>query len=87
VERTSAQGRAIATEQSVDAEAALRWWTSGATRSAFLEGERGSIAPGLRADLVLLDRDPVACPTQELQSTRVKQVWIGGAPMLEDSGT
>ncbi|MRH87492.1 amidohydrolase family protein [Nocardia sp. SYP-A9097] len=40
--------------------------------------DRGTIAPGLRADLVLLDGDPVA----DIRATRaIRGIWCGGVPM------
>ncbi|MFP5071095.1 amidohydrolase family protein [Pseudonocardia nantongensis] len=40
--------------------------------------DRGRIAPGLRADLLLVDGDP----TVDLTATRaVRRVWIGGEPV------
>lgn len=50
----------------------------GATSKAaevFSLDDRGRIAPGLRADLVLVDGDPTA---DVAASRRVKEVWIGG---------
>jgi imidazolonepropionase-like amidohydrolase len=39
-------------------------------------GDRGIIAPGTRADLVLVDGDP----TQDIAATRaIRGVWIAGA--------
>ncbi|MFE3703107.1 hypothetical protein ACFXO7_35170, partial [Nocardia tengchongensis] len=37
--------------------------------------DRGAIAPGLRADLVLLDADPLA----DIAATRaIRAIWCGG---------
>lgn len=41
-------------------------------------GTRGSIEPGARADLALLDRDPVEVSTEEMLNTEVLGTWIGG---------
>jgi len=77
-ERRAASGRVVGTSQTVGAGDALRWWTAGAARAAFLEDERGAVRPGLRADLVLLARDPGACSPEELRSLAVRRVWAGG---------
>ena len=54
---------------------ALRGATS-ATASAFGMPDRGRVAPGMRADLLLVDGDP----TTDISTTRnVRGVWIGGA--------
>jgi predicted amidohydrolase YtcJ len=38
----------------------------------------GSIAPGKQADLVLLDRDVMAVPVEELRDTKVLWTMVGG---------
>ena len=42
------------------------------------EDEAGRIAPGLLADLVVLDRDPFAAPTAEIHEARVAATYVGG---------
>lgn len=42
------------------------------------EAERGSIGPGKLADLILVDRDPLTCPEDDLRSTRVLWTMVGG---------
>ncbi len=42
---------------------------------SFRLGDRGSIRPGLRADLVLVDGDPIA----DIRATRnIRRIWAGG---------
>ena len=77
VERTAASGRAVGPNQAVGVEDALRWWTSGAARAAFLEHERGAIRPGLRADLVLLPAGALNATPDDLRSMHVERVWRG----------
>ncbi|MBP8909809.1 MAG: amidohydrolase family protein, partial [Pseudoxanthomonas sp.] len=38
-------------------------------------------APGLRADFVVLDRDPLAVPPAELDSLKVQATWVDGEPV------
>ncbi len=56
--------------------AALRGATSGPAR-AYGMTDRGAIAPGLRADLVLVDGDPTATITA---TRRIAGIWRGGRP-------
>jgi hypothetical protein len=71
-------------EEALPAEAALAAWT---TTPAWLAGEedlRGRLAPGLAADLVVLDRDPLASE-EDLREARVLATmldgeWVHGAP-------
>lgn len=65
-------------EQRVDLETALRAYTIGAAWAAHVEQEVGSIAPGKRADLILLDKDLFAMPPAEIHSARVALTIFDG---------
>lgn len=65
---------ALLVDSGLTAAEALRAGTSLAARAFSLE-DRGAIAPGLRADLLLVDGDPVA----DISATRrVLRVWCAG---------
>ena len=64
--------------QKVDREAALAGFTTGAAYAGFAEDRVGRLAPGYRADFILVDRDPLAVTPTELRGTRVIETWIGG---------
>ncbi|MCL4672843.1 MAG: amidohydrolase family protein [Sphingomonadaceae bacterium] len=64
--------------QKVSREAALFAFTHGAAYAGFAESRFGRLAPGLWADFVLLDRDPLLATPQELRSIRVIETWVGG---------
>jgi predicted amidohydrolase YtcJ len=51
--------------QRVTRAEALRMWTADAARAIGWAGV-GTLAPGSHADLIVVDRDPPACPTAEL---------------------
>jgi predicted amidohydrolase YtcJ len=42
------------------------------------ESRRGRLRPGMLADLVVLNRDPVACEPEELTSLEVEATMVGG---------
>jgi predicted amidohydrolase YtcJ len=65
-------------EQRLSRIEALRMYTSSNARLHFEEREKGSIEPGKLADLILVDRDPLACPEQDLAATRVLRTMVGG---------
>jgi hypothetical protein len=65
-------------EQRVSVEEAL---TATITAPAWLardEHRRGKLVPGYLADLIVLDRDPLAIPTDELPEVRVVATMLGG---------
>ena len=57
---------------------ALRLYTINNAALHFEEGQKGSIEPGKLADLILVDRDPLTCPEDDLKSTRVIWTMVGG---------
>lgn len=61
--------------QRIPVEEALRAYTTGAAFSLFAEDELGEIAPGKRADLVVLSADPRTTPLEEI---RVEMTFVGG---------
>jgi predicted amidohydrolase YtcJ len=70
-------------EWSVSAEAALRMYTLGSAYSAFEEHQKGSIAPGKLADLVVLDANPCDVEPEALGDIRVRLTLVGGEPVFE----
>ena len=84
VNRTDRQGHPPGgwlPEQKLTAGQALRGFTFGAAYAAHDEAEVGRLAPGLRADFVILDRDPLAIPAAELDSLKVQATWVDGEPV------
>jgi predicted amidohydrolase YtcJ len=65
-------------EQAVTAEQALRATTVTPAWLEHQEHRRGTLAAGMLADLVLLDRDPLDCPPEELREVRVLATMVGG---------
>ncbi|WP_295638574.1 amidohydrolase [Novosphingobium sp.] len=57
---------------------ALAGYTSGAAYAGFAEQKFGRIAPGLRADFIFVDTDPMTASPAQVRATRVLEVWIGG---------
>jgi predicted amidohydrolase YtcJ len=65
-------------EQAVTVEEALHATT---VAPAWLEREehrRGRLVAGMLADLVVLDRDPLTCPPEELRDVTVMATMVGG---------
>jgi predicted amidohydrolase YtcJ len=53
-------------------------WLTGAER------ERGTLAPGMAADLVVLEGDPLTAPIEEVSDLTAKLTMVGGEIVHED---
>ncbi|MEJ2166399.1 MAG: amidohydrolase [Desulfobacterales bacterium] len=62
---------------------ALEMFTKTAAWSAFEEKEKGTIAPGKQADLVVLSADPFAAAADQIAGINISQVFVGGAGRVE----
>ncbi|NJD31150.1 MAG: amidohydrolase [Gammaproteobacteria bacterium] len=60
---------------------ALRGFTTDAAWAGFMEREVGRLAPGMRADFVVLDGDPLAVPPARLPKLKVLSTWLDGKPV------
>ncbi len=69
---------AINEAEGIGREDAIRMYTILNARLLFDEAETGSLEPGKRADLVLVDRDLLHCPVDEIPATRVLATWLDG---------
>ncbi len=84
--RKAASGATIGPNEAVDVLAALRWWTAGSARAAFLEAERGCLKPGAFADIVLLPAGALELPLEELAGCLPERVWRRGVDVTPDTG-
>ncbi len=82
VNRSYAGGRVLLPEQRLDLATALTAYTEGSARANGWR-DTGIIAPGMLADLAVLDRDPFAGPDDEIRLTQVAQTYVGGRLVFE----
>ncbi len=81
ISRTDANGEPFGgwfPQEAVSREAALAGFTADAAYAGFAEGRFGRLVPGERADFLLVDRDPLLSPPDEIRQMQVIEVWIGG---------
>jgi predicted amidohydrolase YtcJ len=71
-------------DQVLTREEALRGFTLDAAFAGFMEDTVGSLEPGKRADFVILDRDIMSIPTDEILRTRVVATYLDGAAVFTD---
>jgi predicted amidohydrolase YtcJ len=72
-------------EQRITREEAIRLYTINNAYLTFSENDRGSIEKGKLADLIVLDRDLLECPLEEMPQTQVLQTYVGGKQVFAKS--
>jgi predicted amidohydrolase YtcJ len=65
-------------DQRVSRLEALAGFTRGAAYAQFMENEVGTLKPGLRADFVILDADPMSVAVDRLDDIRPRKTFVDG---------
>lgn len=81
--RDAASRVAFVPGEAISVEAALRAYTVDAAASVHEEGEKGRLAAGLLADIVMLDTDLFTCAPAEIEDARVLLTVLGGAVVYD----
>jgi predicted amidohydrolase YtcJ len=85
ITRKMVNGEVLEPGQRITREEALRLYTTGPAWIQFAENERGSIEAGKLADLVVIDRDYLTVPEDEIRRIRPVMVIINGKVVVGDS--
>ncbi|MFZ0705280.1 MAG: amidohydrolase [Candidatus Korobacteraceae bacterium] len=70
-------------EQKLTIEQALAAYTTGSAYAEFMEKSKGTLAPGMLADFVVLDRDLTKVAPPEILKTKVLRTVVGGKTVYE----
>ncbi|MFY8071128.1 MAG: amidohydrolase [Pirellula sp.] len=65
-------------EQAITRQEAIRLYTLNNAYLTFEEDRKGSIESGKLADFIVLDRNILDCPLDQIASTRVLETYVGG---------
>ncbi len=65
-------------EQRITRAEAIRFYTLNNAYLTYEEREKGSLEAGKLADLIVLDRDILECPVDEIRDITVEQTYLGG---------
>jgi predicted amidohydrolase YtcJ len=76
--RTEVKGTQMGTQQRITRQEAIRLYTINGAYHTFEENIKGSIEPGKLADMIIIDRDILACPMDEIKDTEVLMTFLGG---------
>ena len=74
-------------EQRLSREQAIRLYTVNNAFLTFEEHRKGSLEPGKLADFIVLDRDILTCPVDEVKDIQVEATYLGGVPVYSRSGS
>jgi len=65
-------------EEALSREQALRFYTSNNAYLMFMENDIGSLEANKLADLIVIDRDLLTCPVDDIKDTKVQRTYVGG---------
>jgi predicted amidohydrolase YtcJ len=71
--------------QKLTIQQAIAAYTTGSAYAEFAEKQKGTVAPGMLADFVVLDRDLTAIPPEKILGTRVLRTVVGGMTVYESN--
>jgi predicted amidohydrolase YtcJ len=83
VTRNTTEGKVFNPEQRISREDALRMYTNGAAWVHFTEKENGSLEIGKLADLVVIDRDLLKVPVDQIKQIQPLMTIIDGRIVYE----
>jgi predicted amidohydrolase YtcJ len=70
-------------DQKLNMEQAIAAYTTGSAFAEFAEKNKGTLAPGMLADLVVLDTDITSVPPEKILGTKVLRTVVGGKTVYE----
>jgi predicted amidohydrolase YtcJ len=65
-------------EEKLSREQVIRFYTSNNAHLLFREKEIGSLEPGKFVDFIILDRDLLSCPVEDVRSASVVKTYLNG---------
>jgi predicted amidohydrolase YtcJ len=74
-------------EQKIGVEEALRAYTATAAYASFDEDLKGTLKPGLAADVVMLERNIFEIPPEEIRNVKVALTMVAGKPVYRKPTT
>lgn len=74
-------------QETISREAALAAFTAGAAYAGFADGRFGQLAPGERADFVVLSANPLESSAAQVRSILVLETWVAGRKVFDSLET
>ncbi len=76
--RTEVKNTQMGTKQCITREEAIRLYTINGAFHTFEDDMKGSIEPGKLADMIVIDRDILTCPVDDIKDAKVLRTFLGG---------
>jgi predicted amidohydrolase YtcJ len=76
--RRSRSGQLVGADQAITRQQALHIATFGGAYLCFAEHQRGTLSPGMLADLAVLSADPLTCPDDVLPQIQAEMLVVNG---------
>jgi len=73
-------------EEALTRKQAIKFYTINNARLMFLEDRIGSLEEGKQADFVVIDRDLLTCPEDDIKNTRALATYLDGKRVFERHG-
>ncbi len=73
-------------EQAITREQAIRLYTINNAYLTFEEKEKGSLEKGKLADFIILKKDILTCPEEEVKNIEVERTYLGGKLIYQSPG-
>jgi predicted amidohydrolase YtcJ len=83
VTRKGPSGRVHGAEEAISRPLAIRMYTANTAFLSWEEKVKGTLEPGRLADMIVLDRDPLTVPAEQLLETKVDMTFVGGKLVYE----
>ena len=75
--------RPLHPEEALTREQAIRFYTINNAYLMFLEDQIGSLEAGKQADFIVLDRDLLTCPEDEIRDACPLATYLNGQPVYQ----
>jgi predicted amidohydrolase YtcJ len=85
VRRELTTGEILAPEERLSIREALTLYTRNGAYTGFEEKNKGSLEPGKFADFIVVDRNVLTVPSEELKDVQVLMTFVGGEPVYRKS--
>lgn len=74
-------------EEALSRRQAIEFYTRNNAYVLFWEKEIGSLEAGKRADFIVIDRDLLTCPEDDIKDTQVFETWVEGRKVYQRDGS